>query len=206
MAKNTKKQTNEKNKQVKNQKKTTKKVVESKSKNKSYADNTKFDMNNETKKTIWTVAVVLIVLVVFYIITIYATGGSLFNSSKKTNNVEFQYNEILLGRSFDMGGNYFVLYYDKTDIENEQTIELNTLASSFKSNSSTVDFYTCDLGNSFNKPFVTTEEPNTKPYGAEDMLLNGPTLIRFSEEKVAEYINGFEDIKNYLQAYTGEQQ
>lgn len=173
-------------------------------KRKSYADEMKMDMSLQTKTTIMTVVTVILVLVTFYMITFYATGGKLFKS-KNNSNVEFQYSEILLGRSFDMGGNYFVIYYDKTDSENEQTTELNSLSSSFKNNSSGADVYTCDLGNSFNKPFTTTEEPNTEPYGAEDMLINGPTIIRFADGKVAEYVYGYDNVVNYINGYNPEQ-
>lgn len=210
MANNTKKKTNnlkkEDNKELKSTKKTDKKNVKKKiTKRKSYADEMKVDMSLQTKTTIWTIITVIMVLVTFYIISIYATGGKIFNFKKDSNeDVQIQYSEILLGRSFDMGGNYFVIYFDKTDSENEQTIELTNLVTDFQTNSSGASIYTCDLGNVFNKPFVTTEEPNTNPYGAEDMLLNGPTLIRFSDGKVAEYVYGYENVTNYINGYSTE--
>lgn len=207
---NIKKKTNNvnvKKEEKKDLKKTPTKVVDNKKKStkrKSYADEMKLDLSLQTKTTIMTVFTVILVLVTFYVITIYATGNKVFKSKDDTN-VEFQYSEILLGRSFDMGGNYFVIYYDKTDTENEQTTELNTLSSNFKNNSSGAAIYTCDLGNVFNKPYTTTEEPNTNPYGAEDMLINGPTIIRFSDGKVAEYVYGYDNVVNYINGYNPEQ-
>lgn len=201
--KSTSRNNNSKNKKQKatikdnnNKKRTTKR--------KSYADEMKVDMSLQTKTTLLTIFTVILVLVTFYVITIYATGGSIFKFGNKNSDIEFQYSEILLGRSFDMGGNYFVIYYDKTDTENEQTTELNNLSNTFKNNSSGAAIYTCDLGNVFNKPFTTTEEPNTNPYGAEDMLINGPTLIRFADGKVMEYIYGYDDVVNYINGYNPE--
>ena len=164
----------------------------------------KLDLSLQTKTTIMTIFTVVLVLVTFYVITIYATGNKVFKS-KDDSKVEFQYSEILLGRSFDMGGNYFVIYYDKTDTENEETSQLNSLSSNFKNNSSGAAIYTCDLGNVFNKPYTTTEEPNTEPYGAEDMLINGPTIIRFADGKVAEYVYGYDNVVNYINGYNPEQ-
>lgn len=206
---NTKKKTKNVEKEVKKETKKTTTKVESNNKKKptkrkSYADEMKVDMSLQTKTTIMTVFTVILVLVTFYVITIYATGGKIFKS-KTNSDVEFQYSEILLGRSFDMGGNYFVIYYDKTDSENEQTAQLDSLSSSFKNNSSGASIYTCDLGNVFNKPFTTTGEPNTEPYGAEDMLINGPTIIRFADGKVAEYVYGYDNVVNYINGYNPEQ-
>lgn len=218
---NTKKKTNDvKKEDTKETKKTTSKVATNKekkltntknnsskkkaTKRKSYADEMKVDMSLQTKTTIMTIFTVILVLVTFYVITIYATGGKMFKSKDKTD-VEFQYSEILLGRSFDMGGNYFVIYYDKTDTENEETTQLDSLASNFKNNSSGAAIYTCDLGNVFNKPYTTTEEPNTEPYGAEDMLINGPTIIRFADGKVVEYVYGYDNVVNYINGYNPEQ-
>ena len=206
---NTKKKTNNvKKEEKKDTKKTTTKVVSNNkkksTKRKSYADEMKLDLSLQTKTTIMTIFTVVLVLVTFYVITIYATGNKVFKS-KDDSKVEFQYSEILLGRSFDMGGNYFVIYYDKTDTENEETTQLESLSSSFKNNSSGAAIYTCDLGNVFNKPYTTTEEPNTNPYGAEDMLINGPTIIRFADGKVAEYVYGYDNVVNYINGYNPEQ-
>lgn len=206
---NTKKKTNNvKKEEKKDTKKTTTKVVSNNkkksTKRKSYADEMKLDLSLQTKTTIMTIFTVVLVLVTFYVITIYATGNKVFKS-KDDSKVEFQYSEILLGRSFDMGGNYFVIYYDKTDTENEETSQLNSLSSNFKNNSSGAAIYTCDLGNVFNKPYTTTEEPNTEPYGAEDMLINGPTIIRFADGKVAEYVYGYDNVVNYINGYNPEQ-
>ena len=199
---------NVKKEEKKDTKKTTTKVVSNNkkksTKRKSYADEMKLDLSLQTKTTIMTIFTVVLVLVTFYVITIYATGNKVFKS-KDDSKVEFQYSEILSGRSFDMGGNYFVIYYDKTDTENEETSQLNSLSSNFKNNSSGAAIYTCDLGNVFNKPYTTTEEPNTEPYGAEDMLINGPTIVRFSKGKVEEYVYGYDNVVNYINGYTPEQ-
>ncbi len=191
-------------KEVKNDKKVNKSNVNKitrKVKHKSYADETKISLNSEIKKTIWTCVVVLLVLGVFYIISVKATGNSLFKKDEK-NEVSFQYTEILAGSSFDMGDNYYVVYYDMSDYENDETTELTNSISNFRNKFPDINIYTCDLGNAFNKPLVTTNEPNTKPIDAEDLLLNGPTIIKFSNGSVEEYIYGFNDVQTYIDSFS----
>ena len=169
------------------------------SKNKSI-DNQDLDLSPEMKKGLWTAVIVLIVLVVFYIISVYATGGSLFNfkSKEEDSEVEIQYSEILLGRSFDMGGEYYVVYYDASDTENEDINNIVSAVSSARNSSSDIKIYNCDLGNAFNKPFVTVNDPNTNPISADELLVNNPTIIKFSDGSVVDYIYGFNEVQDYL--------
>ena len=178
-----------KNVRIVNRKKNTKR--------KSYADETKLSFTPEMKTVFWTCLVVAVVLGVFYLITIKATGGSIFKKEEKEE-VEIQYSEILVGRSFDLQGDYYVLYYDMSDTESDDAENLNNAISEFESAMGGSNFYKCDLSNAFNKPFVTTNEPNTNPISADDMLLTNPTLIRFSDGHVQEYIYGYEDVENYM--------
>ncbi|MBR6949428.1 MAG: hypothetical protein IKH54_04500 [Bacilli bacterium] len=179
-----------KNVRIVNRKKNTKR--------KSYADEKKLSFTPEVKSVFWTCLVVAIVLGVFYLITIKATGGSIFKKDEEDKEVEFQYSEILVGRSFDLEGDYYVLYYDMSDTESDDYEILDNAIHEFEGTMGGSNFYKCDLSNAFNKPFVTTNEPNENPISADDMLLTNPTLIRFSDGHVLEYIYGFEDVENYM--------
>ena len=64
-----------KNVRIVNRKKNTKR--------KSYADEKKLSFTPEVKTVIWTCLVVAIVLGVFYLITIKATGGTIFKNDKE---------------------------------------------------------------------------------------------------------------------------
>jgi len=167
---------------------------------KSYADSKQMNFTPEVKTAFWTALVVLLVLGIFYLISIKASGGSFFKSKEKKD-VEIQYTEILAGTSFDMGENYYVLYYDFENIDDEENSQLDEAKHNFESQSHETPLYTCDLNNSFNKPFVTTNEPNTNPYSAEDLLINGTTLIHFVNGQVENYIYGFNDVKTFLDSY-----
>ena len=93
---------------------------------------------------------------------------------------------------------YYVVYYDMSDTENEEISELNTTISNFKANNKDYKIYKCDLSSPFNKPYVTTNEPNRNPYSAEDLLINGTTLIKFVNGTVSEYISDYNEVKTYL--------
>ena len=133
-----------KNVRIVNRKKNTKR--------KSYADEKKLSFTPEVKSVFWTCLVVAIVLGVFYLITIKATGGSIFKKDEEDKEVEFQYSEILVGRSFDLEGEYYVLYYDMSDTECDDYENLDNAIHEFEGTMGGSNFYKCDLSNAFNKP------------------------------------------------------
>ena len=65
------------------------------------------------------VLVVIVVLGLFYLLTLYITNKNSTDDSKDTSASEetvISYDEIVLGRSFSMDDErYVVLYYDKSD-------------------------------------------------------------------------------------------
>ena len=166
---------------------------------KSVVDEKEFQLTPDMNKALKTSVVVLAIFFVFYII---ATIKSDYVAPKKNNGkpeADIQYSEILAGTSFNrMEPEYIVVYYDKSDSENEETSELDEAVSLHHSPDS---FYTCDLSSAFNKPYVTTEEANTNPENAEQLAINGPTVIKFSDGHVVEYIQGKDEVISYLKEH-----
>ena len=204
------KKTNEKEEttEVKNKKKgtsndnTKRKITKASKKakvvRKSVADEKGFELTPEMNKALWTAFVVLLVLLVFYFIASIKSDYEPPKSNDKEKTT-IQYTEILAGSSFNRKeSEYLVVYYDMSDSENEDTTSINSTISSYTNSSATLTLYTCDLSSSFNKLYVTTNEPNTNPVTAEDLLINGPTIIKFSGGKVIEYVYGKNEVENYL--------
>ena len=54
------------------------------------------------------------------------------------------------------------------------------------------------MSNGLNKKY-SGDESNTNPASASEIIINGPTLIKFSGGSVAEYIEGIDGIKDILQ-------
>ena len=91
---------------------------------------------------------------------------------------------------------YLVIYYDKSDEEISSVY--SQLVSDYKSKDDALSIYTVDMSSAFNKGFSTTDESNHNPTNASELLINGPTLIHFSQHSVTNYVEGEENISNYL--------
>ena len=60
-----------------------------------------------------------------------------------------------------------------------------------------ISLYTVDMSNSFNKDYESTES-NKRPQDANELAINGPTIIRFRDGMVREYIEGTDKAVDYL--------
>ena len=62
------------------------------------------------------------------------------------------------------------------------------------------DPYTVDLSRKFNSAYIKTDEEsvNKNPTKATDLKLTNPTLIKIKDKKVIDYIEGYDQIKNYM--------
>ena len=155
----------------------------------------------DVKNRIILVCIIAVIFCAFYFLTVFITKDNSKNNSKKSSDTKkisatISYDEIILGRSFSMGdGEYLVLYYDESnkDINNE----MSSLANTYKNSSDHLTIYIVNMNSPFNSKYSSTSS-NTNPSNASEMKINGPTLIKFGNNKVEEYIEGSEDISNYL--------
>lgn len=169
----------------------------------SLVDKYKYGVPDGVKNAIWVIGIVLCVFLIFYLITVFRLGG--FKSNKTNTNTSIQYQEILAGTAFNRSeADYMVVFYDISDTENEDSQSITSTVSGYSSETTNVALYTCDLGNEFNKKFTTTEEANTNPFSAEDLLINGPTLIRFTNGELKEYIQGKSEVETYISDLSAE--
>lgn len=150
------------------------------------------------KKNIGIILMVLVLFGIFYLMTVHITNGDSNSTTSDTSSTEteIQYDEILVGSSFDMNDKeYLVVYYDKSDSE-----LLNSISSgitTYTSKEDSLNVYEADLSNSFNKKFVS-DTSNTDPSTSSELSFDGPTLIKFSKGKVMEYIEGEDSILDYF--------
>ena len=145
---------------------------------------------------------VICFLLLFYLLTLYITNKHSDDSTTTaTDDVQVEanisYEEILLGRSLSMSsGEYFVIYYDGSD--EEISSDYSELVSNYRAKEEHLPIYFVDMSSGFNKSYVTEEESNKTPATVEDFAINGPTLIKVNENKVVDYIEGLDSIKNQL--------
>ena len=57
--------------------------------------------------------------------------------------------------------------------------------------------YYVDMSNALNKKFAS-DTGNSSATKADELKINGPTLIRFANNKIVEYVEGVEKIADYL--------
>lgn len=176
-----------KKRNVKNKKKEElKKVVEE--------EEQSFNIHNK----LFTVLYILLFFLAFYLLAFYITNKHNEKTEDDNSNTEVSvsHEEILLGSSLSMkDGEYFVIYYDSKDEEN--AADLNDLVSNYRAGHDTTLYYV-DMSNAFNKSHITDGETNHNPEKEADIMINGPTVIKVNDKRVAEYIEGLDAVKGYL--------
>lgn len=144
---------------------------------------------------------VICILGLFYLLTLYITNkhSDKNTTEEKTESTEtaINYDEIMLGKTFSMNSDdYLVIFYDESN--SDISSKYSDLVSKYKEKEDHLNIYKVDMSNTFNKGYATTEESNKAPSKASELLINGPTLVRITNNSLAEYIEGEEEITNYL--------
>lgn len=142
--------------------------------------------------------IVLIIFGVFYLFTLYLVreSDSDSNDSTVSDNANISYEEILVGNSFDMSGEYLVLYYDHSEDELES--KFTNLISEYKSKENSLSVYIVDMDNALNTKYIS-DDSNTSPKSVSELKIKGSTLIKFNNGNVIDYIEGEENITSYLE-------
>lgn len=155
----------------------------------------------ETKKSLvdslFIVFYIVMFFVAFYLLTLYITHK---HSDTSDNNVvqetQVSYDEIMLGRSLSMKDkDYLVIFYDSgnSDVSGTCSDAVNQYR-----NTNTKSLYFVDMGNGFNSSYVSEGESNKNPASASELSINGPTVIHVSKGAVIEYIEGLDEVVEYL--------
>lgn len=158
------------------------------------------DLYSGILSKVYVIVGVLVFICLFYSLTLYITGK---NKAEKNNNDNtdteevFSYSDIMVGRSFSISdGEYYVIYYDKGD--EEVSSKCSSAVDNYSAKEDSLDIYTVDMSNGLNKKYAG-EESNTNPINASEIIINGPTLIKFSGNGVVDYIEGVDNITSYLE-------
>ena len=177
-------------------KKTTKKINNNIKKEHTKVMNSISNRDNEVSKVIKCIIVVLVIFAIAYLLTIYITKNSTDSVVKKElENTSIQYDEILAGTSFSKkDSEYLVLFYNVSEDENST---YDSLKSTYEAKKDAIPMYYVDLGSSLNKDCVSTEA-NKDATSSSELKINDATLIKFTDNKISEYMIGEEEISNYL--------
>lgn len=145
------------------------------------------------------IKVAFVVLVVFglvYLFTVNVTKNSTDLVVKKNiEKTSIQYDEILAGNSFDQKPNeYLVLYFD---VDADKDSKYYSLKNDYEQKEDKLPIYYVDLSSTFNK-YAVSDEINDSANDASELKVTNPTLIKFSNGKIIEFVTGEEDITTYL--------
>ena len=156
----------------------------------------------ELKKIGIIIVSIIFVLAIFYVIGGIITGEIKLSQKKYTvDEAQIQYDEVLLGSSLTLSDNdYYVLYAES---DNPYTADLQQLISNYKNITDSLNVYFVDMDNKFNKDYLVQEGEKSNATidnikSAVDLKIAAPTWIRVSNNKITEYIEGYDTIKNKI--------
>jgi len=113
--------------------------------------------------------------------------------------VEIQNVEILMGETFEKkDSEYIIIYYD---FEDKMYSDLySMLVENYNSVKTDIPMYKVDLSTNFSKKYMASAEEgsNTNPTSLSNLKIKGDTLIRIKDKAVIKYIEGKDNIKNYV--------
>lgn len=152
--------------------------------------------NKEIGYVIRCIIIVLVVFLLVYLLTVYITKNSTDSVVKKTkDNTTIQYNEILVGTSFKQRDKeYLVLFYD---VDKDINSTYYTLKSDYEAKDDSLPIYYVNLGSKLNSDCISAES-NKNAQNASELKIKDTTLIKFTDNRISEYVEGIEDISNYL--------
>lgn len=150
--------------------------------------------NDKISNVLLVSACILLIFSIFYGVTVFMTRDSRKTDDKKETTISY-YN-ILLGSSFDKKSDedYYVIYYDMSDSEIYSTY--SQMVGKYRS-SGELSLYDVDMSSEFNNSYVS-DTSNREATNASELKINGPTLIKFSNGKIAEYYEGDTEISGVL--------
>lgn len=129
-----------------------------------------------------------------YLFTVYVVNKE--DSYKRTNNKgSIGYDNILLGTLLNKADDeYYVLVYDSSLIMNN--IYANKVKE-YKTNVKHLPIYIADLSNELNKSYIA-EKSNYKKDSAEELTVNGTTLIKVKNHSITKFIEEKDSILTEL--------
>ena len=147
------------------------------------------EFNTNIKSILITIVCVLLVLGLFYLLTLRMTAKG---EKKEIMPASIGYEKITVGSVFDIDEkSYLVVLYDRED-DSEITNAINTYNSKHKN-----DVYYVDLADGLNKKSVSNE-PKTNVTKASELKVKNPTMLKITNKKIEEVFDSKDSITKYL--------
>ena len=153
----------------------------------------KEEYNNmfSVKSTVLTILIVGIIFLLFYLLSGFITSR---NYKYKRNNVDasISYEEIMAGSTFNMNKDSYVVVFYYRDDDSELTNHISMYGAREENN-----IYYVDLKNGINK-YVLDDNSNRNATKASELRVTNPTLVKIEDGFITEFIEGKDNIINYL--------
>lgn len=149
--------------------------------------------SNDASKIIRCIVIVIAIFAIMYLITILILKNSSSDYKERDIETSIQYSEILAGTSFQKKDKeYLVLFYDS-----DKDAKYMDDVSNYQAKDNHLPIYYVDLNNKMNKS-VVSEESNKDAKNASELKVKSPTLIKFVDNEISEYIDDKDEVSKYL--------
>ena len=138
-----------------------------------------------------TIVAVLVILVLFYLLSVY-----IINRPDKVVISEgtISYEQISAGSTFSMSDKkYLVVFYNR-----DNGGDITTALSNYKSKEKALPIYYVDYNDAINSSVVSNDSSNPNATKASELKVKNPTLIEISNGSISQYIEGEEKVIDYL--------
>ena len=152
-------------------------------------ENKKLKQNEERiPNEILTGLKILIGILIFIIVLVLIT--KFVNGDFKSNKMKISYSEIVAGQTFSRKEDtYYVVFYNYEG-NDELTNTIEELYTSKK-------IYRVNLGDTINNKYLSSSS-NKNATNTQELKINGTTLIKITDGKNVEYIEGQDEVSEYI--------
>lgn len=172
-----------------------------KKKNKVNKINYSTTEQEEIKKFLIVIVVVLAIVGALYLLTRAFVTKDLFNKEDATQETEtgkVDYSMAIMGqilnRPYD---EYYVAIYDASN--GKYIADMATLLYNYSSKEEHLHVYTVDLSNTLNADYYDPENVNTKAQSVSEMRVGDITLLKIKNKKISKYITDYDKMEKELQ-------
>lgn len=155
---------------------------------------------NEIKKLIQMIIVVMIILLIFYGLTVFITNHKKNPESNENNqtNTVIEYDKILVS---DIYKQKEITYYVLATLEDDNNLKTyNTKLNTYNAKDNIIKVYSLDLNSAFNKKYVA----ENSDFDLEYPMFKESTLLKLENHEIVSIYEGSKEILTELEKMINE--
>ena len=147
--------------------------------------------------------IIILIIVIILVVGIYFLSKLIVNKRESENTTanevagEINYDVLNVGMIFNRPyTEYYVLLYDS---ENVDAIYYSSIMTNYIHSDDALKIYYCDLGNSLNSKYVSSDgKSNKNATTLEEFAFGKITLLKIKDGKITKYLDTTDEIVNEL--------